>query len=194
MPSQSTENWKVGCRNGAPPKREGRGEGPGERRDLGGVLPQDGGRQDGALVQVPRNGFSPSPSYRTRAGSYLGSPSPLGKASFPSRSEYREGGKSCLALGCSQANRPTPQNENRFLLLPQPPFKLSSKSFTSFFPVSKLSLLPPAPTKLAGAKGRCFLSPGLNPTDVSASGPGQPPRDRSPCPPIPLPEPSLRVQ
>lgn len=59
MPSQSTENWKVGCRNGAPPKREGRGEGPGERRDLGGVLPQDGGREDGALVQVPRNGFSP---------------------------------------------------------------------------------------------------------------------------------------
>lgn len=47
----------------------------GEQRDLWGVPRQDGGGGDSALVQM---WVLPLPFLQNRAGSYLGSPSPLG--------------------------------------------------------------------------------------------------------------------
>lgn len=61
------------------PKGKGAGVGVGvggEQRDLRGVPRQDGGRGDGALVQTR---VLPLPFLQNRAGSYLGSPSPLGR-------------------------------------------------------------------------------------------------------------------
>lgn len=52
---------------------------------------------------------------------------PVGEG-LTSFSIRRQGGRSCLALECTQISHPTPQNKNWFLLLPGPPFNLSSNN------------------------------------------------------------------
>lgn len=94
------------------------------------------------------------PHHHGEQGLDLGSSAHLEGSSFPSRSEYREGGR---GEGCNQINHPTPQNENRGPQLSSPPSHL----LPSFQFLSPRSITPP--TKPSGAGGRCFLSPWPDP-------------------------------
>lgn len=160
-PNQITENRKAGCRNSdtlgphdGRPRRK--------RRDFRGCTSarwwQGGwGSRGGAKKWIPS-------LQNTDIDSVLG-PLPTGEGLIPLSTRIQVG--KSLANGV-QSDELTPQNENRFLLLPQPRDELSSKCFASFSPsFSAVAFTtPPSP----GAEGRCFLSPSLIPTDLSASG------------------------